>query len=67
MLVDVLVYVRTPQGDKPAAVECFSRVPCIKESIQVSSGRFQVLDVTHIANSANGGLAGNPIATILVQ
>jgi hypothetical protein len=67
MFVNVFVYIRTPQGDQPAAVESFSRVPCIGESIQVPSGRFTVLDVTHIATSASSGLADSPIATILVQ
>lgn len=66
-LVDTLVYIRTPQGDRPAAVESFSRVPSIGESIQVPSGRFTVLDVTHVATSAGGGSANNPIASILVQ
>jgi hypothetical protein len=66
-LVNVSVYIRTPNGDRPAAVESFSRVPSIDELIQVPSGRFRVLDVTHVATSAGGGSANNPIATILVQ
>lgn len=67
MFVNVLVYIRTPEGDRPAAIESFSRVPSIGESIQVPSGRFTVLDVTHVATSAGGGSASNPIATLLVQ
>jgi hypothetical protein len=67
MLINVLVYIRTSQGDRPAAVESFSRVPCIGEKIQVPSGIFTVIDVTHVATSAGGGSANNPIATILVQ
>lgn len=67
MLINVLVWIRTPQGDKPAAIESFSRVPSIGERIQVPSGIFTVLDVTHVATSAGGGSTNNPIATILVQ
>jgi hypothetical protein len=66
-LVNVSVYIRTPDGDRPAAVESFSRVPSIGELIQVPSGRFRVLDVTHVATSAGGGSANTQIATILVQ
>jgi hypothetical protein len=66
-LVNVSVYIRTPVGDRPAAVESFSRVPSIGESIQVPSGRFRILDITHVATSAGGGSENNPIATILVQ
>jgi hypothetical protein len=67
MLINVLVYIRTPQGDHPAAVESFFRVPSIGESIQVPSGKFTVLDVTHVSTSAGGGSASHPGATILVQ
>jgi hypothetical protein len=67
LLVYVLVYIRTPDGDQKGEIEGFSRVPSIGESIQIPPGKFRVLDVTHVATSAGGGSANNPIATILVQ
>lgn len=65
MFVNVIVHVRTPQGDNQAGVEGFSRVPSIGESIQVPQGIFRVIDVTHFSNR---GLSSNhPVASILIK
>jgi hypothetical protein len=81
-MVDVLIYNRTSSGNVPAAVESFSRVtsigesiripesfsrvPSTGESIRIPPARFTVLDVIHVATSVGGGAANNPIAATIL-
>ena len=65
MFVQVMVYVSTPNGNKQAAIESFSRVPVVGEKIQVPEGVYQVIDVTHC--SLRGLPTNAPLATIIVQ
>ncbi|MFB2891991.1 hypothetical protein ACE1CI_03490 [Aerosakkonemataceae cyanobacterium BLCC-F50] len=65
MTVQVMVHVSTPNGNHPAGIETFSRVPSVGEKIQVPEGIHQVIDVIHF--SFRGLPTNAPVATILVQ
>lgn len=65
MTVQVMVYVSTPNGIYPGAIETFSRVPSIGEKIEVPGGIHQVIDVTHYTFRCLS--ANAPVAKILVQ